>query len=61
MPLGLLALAASLRLNNYCVQIYQPWKRLLNQGDYQQVARDVLFNNPKIIGFLPGVFPIPHH
>jgi len=51
MPLGLLALAASLRLNNYCVQIYQPWKRLLNQGDYQQVARDVLFNNPKIIGF----------
>ncbi len=51
MPLGLLALAASLRLNNYCVQIYQPWKRLLNKGDYQQVAREVLFNNPKIIGF----------
>ncbi|MBE9480680.1 MAG: radical SAM protein [Bacteroidetes bacterium] len=51
MPLGLLALAASLRLNNYCVRIYQPWKRLLNKGDYQQVAREVLFNNPKIIGF----------
>lgn len=51
MPLGLLALAASLRLNNYCVQVYQPWKRLLNKSDYQQVAREVLFNNPKIIGF----------
>ena len=51
MPLGLLALAASLRLNNYCVRIYQPWKRLLNKGDYQHVAREVLFNNPKIIGF----------
>lgn len=51
MPLGLLALAASLRLNNYSVQIYQPWKRLLNQNNYQQVALDILHIHPKIIGF----------
>jgi len=51
MPLGLLALAASLRSNNYSVRIYKPWKRLLNQDDYQKVALEVLHNHPKIIGF----------
>jgi len=51
MPLGLLALAANLRLNHFNVQVYQPKKRLLNNNDYKTLSSDILDQRPRIIGF----------
>ena len=51
MPLGLLAIAASLRSKKFRTQIYQPWKTLFTRDDHQEVAREIVSIKPKIIGF----------
>ena len=51
MPLGLLSLAANLRVHGNVVKIYEPTVRLFNQADYKQAAADILKNKFDIIGF----------
>jgi radical SAM superfamily enzyme YgiQ (UPF0313 family) len=51
MPLGLLALVATLRDKGFNPRIYKPWKRLIKTEDYQVVAKDILNKNPLIVGF----------
>jgi radical SAM superfamily enzyme YgiQ (UPF0313 family) len=51
MPLGLLAIAASLQLNDYSVSIYKPKKRIINLTDYARVAKEILSEEPELIGF----------
>jgi len=51
MPLGLLSLAATLRIENYLAQIYQPKFRLIQDEDYKKTAFDVLRKKPSLIGF----------
>lgn len=51
MPLGLLALAASLRKNAINVKIYQPEIRLFKKEDFRKAANHILLSKPKYIGF----------
>lgn len=51
MPLGIISLAASLRLSKISCNIYRPNIRLIESTDYQKVAEDILKRKPSIIGF----------
>jgi radical SAM superfamily enzyme YgiQ (UPF0313 family) len=50
-PLGLLALAASLKKQGYQPQIYTPWKRMIDEEDYFEVASEILAYHAELIGF----------
>jgi radical SAM superfamily enzyme YgiQ (UPF0313 family) len=50
-PLGLLAIAASLNKNRFAPSIYIPKIRLLSKADYQWVAADILSVKPLLAGF----------
>jgi radical SAM superfamily enzyme YgiQ (UPF0313 family) len=50
-PVGLLALLASLSRNGYNGSIYVPHLKLLAQQDFNDVAQDILATFPKSIGF----------
>jgi radical SAM superfamily enzyme YgiQ (UPF0313 family) len=51
MPLGLLAIAASLRNKGFSPTIYHPLKRLIRFPGYNSVAKKILKEKPQIIGF----------
>jgi len=51
MPLGLLALTASLRETGFTVEIYKPKIRLLKLNDFRNTTKDILKTNPKFVGF----------
>ena len=51
MPLGLLAIAASLRNNGFSPTIYHPEKRLIRFPGYNSIAKKILKVKPQIIGF----------
>lgn len=51
MPLGLLALGASLQDSGFKVKIYKPEQTLFKRCDYQNIALDILSSKPDFIGF----------
>lgn len=51
MPLGLMALKASLNATGFTSKIYQPKLRLYNSIDFNNVANHILSLKPKVIGF----------
>lgn len=51
LPLGLLAIAATLRKNEYFPSIYRPKIRIITVNDYNTIAKDILSKKPQIIGF----------
>lgn len=51
MPLGVLALASSLRAAGHSPVLYRPTRRLFEDGDYEEVVSEILEFESPIIGF----------